>query len=66
MISASTITAISRVDTGQFARVSASGPANREVVGSAAFWLALPARGTALATLWFPIADVLAGYALVE
>ena len=64
MSRASTITAISRVDTGQFRRVSALGLVYREVVASPAFWLAVPARGPALATLWFPIADVLAGYAL--
>src|SRR5271170_1530130 len=59
MSSASTITAISRVDTDQFRRASALGLVKREVVASLAYWLASPARGAALATLWFPIADVL-------
>src|SRR5580700_121727 len=60
MSRASTITAIRRVDTGQFRRVSARGLVKWEVGASIAYWLALPARGAALATLWFPIADVLA------
>src|SRR5580658_2574036 len=63
MSRASTITAISRVDTGQSRRFSARGLRNRaDPVGLAwlAYWLAVPA----LATLWFPIAEVLAGYAL--
>jgi hypothetical protein len=58
------ITAISRVDTGQSRRASTRGPVEWEAVASVAYWLASPARDPALASLWFPIADVLAGYAL--
>lgn len=58
------ITAISRVDTGQFRRVSACGPVRCEAVASVAYWLASPACDPALSSLWIPIADVLAGYAL--
>src|SRR5580658_1442665 len=61
MSRARTITAISRVDTGQFCRVSRRPPVEREAVASVEYWLESP---VALATAWFPIADVLAGYAL--
>ena len=40
MSSASTITAISRVDTGQFRRASAPGLVKCEAVASVAYWLA--------------------------
>jgi hypothetical protein len=60
MPSASTITAIRRLDTGQSRKATPRGLTTETLAGSLARRPAL----LALATLWVPTLDVLAGHAL--
>jgi hypothetical protein len=61
MTSASTITAISRQDTGQLCKVSARERVGRKILVFLACLLLLLKRSLAPLNPWFPIAHVLAG-----